>query len=885
MANFKGTITDSESNTYNVDVSVPDFALESTLKKIEDILSKSTKLNSDTKESIEKLVKETKSGNEKKETDNLVKKMEKFFKENQSGNKTLRERVSANVLDNMEKDFRRVGNAVTTLTTVMITAGAVASTFLVKGFTNLGEGLKTLGDVGGAFGDSLSQTSISAEQNILSMNKLGLTTGQAVEVLGNYSRTMAVLGQSSVVGATKSFLDLSDGGLAFGSTLQDATEFLQEDLMFRTMMLRRDQINNEQAIRDSLALNQNLRMFSTLLGINSNELKKNAQNVIDGNTAFKAYAASLQNGQSVITGAEMLATGLFGSLGEAGQQVANGLLTISATGVGAIDDFVNELVPLAPGVARVVEDVAKGLRSGRIDQSNANQEVLRITEAFANVDPSTINQLIPIISGLGGEFAGTADVLVQGFINAGNSVDKLRQQLDMPLAFSDTQSGLITFQNIVSKAQGALSGFQNALVIGASQGLNGFSKLLDSAIQNEEFAEMLTNAGRRFGTIFNNVISRMGGMDAAIAKISDGIGYLLEEGAQLFENILNGFLDQQGNLQIYQGFVNMIADGLVAALKLAGVVIMEGFKIAFSNMDVVGAIVGGLATLFALKSLFTAVTSVIALGFAKLLASKGVSTALISALAGPTAASAVTTGAVATTATAATTAAASNKLLKKDGTPDKRFKANKTTTKGVLKGATRVAGKFLLPLTAAMGLYDAFQGFGADQNASFTGKMANAGSSLLNGLTFGLLGSSSKEIAERSQGKEVGSNTALDSNVALREAVMNVTAKSMTIHITDPTIVRLVNPVMNTTNRLNATQRNNTAPIDVVTATQREIDTATNIQNSGIDPKNYTPEEKELVDKVNNLSDQQTSVLQLMLSESKKQTKHLADLLNKDFND
>lgn len=873
MANFKGTITDSESNTYNVDVSVPDFALESTLKKIEDILSKSTKLNSDTKKSIDDLVKETKSGKSKDATQNLVDKLEKHFSQMRQDNKKVGSVVKNAVLDNMERDFRQVGNAVTTLTTVLISAGAVASTFLIKGFTNLGEGLKTLTDVGGAFGDSLSQTSISAEQNILSMNKLGLTTGQAVEVLGNYSRTMAVLGQSSVVGATKSFLDLSDGGLAFGSTLQDATEFLQEDLMFRTMMLRRDQINNEQAIRDSLALNQNLRMFSTLLGINSDELKKNAQNVIDGNTAFKAYAASLQNGQSVITGAEMLATGLFGSLGEAGQQVANGLLTISATGVGAIDDFVNELVPLAPGVARVVEDVAKGLRSGRIDQSNANQAVLRITEAFANVDAQTINQLIPIIAGLGGEFAGTADVLVQGFINAGNSVDKLRQQLDMPLAFSDTQSGLITFQNIVSKAQGALSGFQNALVIGASQGLNGFSKLLDSAIQNEEFAEMLTDAGRRFGTIFNNVISRMGGMDAAIAKISDGIGYLLEEGAQLFENILNGFVDQQGNLQIYQGFVNMVADGLVAALKLAGVVIWEGFKTAFTNLDVVGAIVGGLATLFALKSLFTAVTSVIALGFAKLLASKGVSTALISALAGPTAASAVTTGAAATTATAATTAAAANQVDKKKG------------GKGFLGKAARVGGKFLLPLTAAMGLYDAFQGFGADQNASFGGKLANAGSSLINGLTFGLLGSSSKEIAERAQGKEIESNTALDSNVALREAVMNVTAKSMTIHITDPTIVRLVNPVMNTTNRLNATPRVSSPQVDVITATQKEIDMATNIKTSGIDPKNYTPEQKELMDKVGGMSDQQAKVLELMLTESKKQTKHLADLLNKDFSD
>ena len=60
---------------------------------------------------------------------------------------------------------------------------------------------------------------------------------------------------------------------------------------------------------------------------------------------------------------------------------------------------------------------------------------------------------------------------------------------------------------------------------------------------------------------------------------------------------------------------------------------------------------------------------------------------------------------------------------------------------------------------------------------------------------------------------------------------------------------------------------------------------ATNIKTSGIDPKNYTPEQKELMDKVGGMSDQQAKVLELMLTESKKQTKHLADLLNKDFSD
>ena len=57
---------------------------------------------------------------------------------------------------------------------------------------------------------------------------------------------------------------------------------------------------------------------------------------------------------------------------------------------------------------------------------------------------------------------------------------------------------------------------------------------------------------------------------------------------------------------------------------------------------------------------------------------------------------------------------------------------------GLLKGGARLLGKVALPLMGAMAAYDAFQGFNADPNASFGGKMANAGRGALSGLTFGL---------------------------------------------------------------------------------------------------------------------------------------------------
>ena len=63
---------------------------------------------------------------------------------------------------------------------------------------------------------------------------------------------------------------------------------------------------------------------------------------------------------------------------------------------------------------------------------------------------------------------------------------------------------------------------------------------------------------------------------------------------------------------------------------------------------------------------------------------------------------------------------------------------------GLGKGLLRKAG----PLAAlAFGAYDAFQGFNADPNADFGGKLKNAGSNVLSGLTFGMLGKDADEIA------------------------------------------------------------------------------------------------------------------------------------------
>lgn len=70
----------------------------------------------------------------------------------------------------------------------------------------------------------------------------------------------------------------------------------------------------------------------------------------------------------------------------------------------------------------------------------------------------------------------------------------------------------------------------------------------------------------------------------------------------------------------------------------------------------------------------------------------------------------------------------------------------KNAGKLALRGAKFIPGVGLIA-AGAMGLFDGAKGFGADPNAGVGESLGNAGSSILNGLSFGLLGSSPAEIA------------------------------------------------------------------------------------------------------------------------------------------
>jgi hypothetical protein len=78
---------------------------------------------------------------------------------------------------------------------------------------------------------------------------------------------------------------------------------------------------------------------------------------------------------------------------------------------------------------------------------------------------------------------------------------------------------------------------------------------------------------------------------------------------------------------------------------------------------------------------------------------------------------------------------------------------------GFLGKAGGLLGKVAAPIAIAKGLYDGYQGFNADKKATTGQKFMNAGSSIINGLTFGLLGKDSDQIKAEAAKKQAKPTT------------------------------------------------------------------------------------------------------------------------------
>ena len=524
-------------------------------------------------------------------------------------------KLASNFQRSMGDSFSFFGSLLQKLVTGLFAVGVTGVGVFFSSIQNLGNGLKTLTDVGGAFGDVQRQGTISTVENITKLNQLGLTTDQAVSLLANFSQTAAVLGQSAIPRLNQQFLKLTEFGTELGVALDDATQFFQEDLAFRTSILLRDRINQFETARASEQSIKNLRMFSTLLGRSADDLRNESRSIIDNDKAFQQLLVTLGPlGEDVVNATDSLFQGL--KAANIPDEVLGGILEVATIGSEAASDFINALGPFAPELRDELTGLGMAIRNGSITMDQVQSRVLGVLNAVETTDTGNLKQLV---AALPNDLQQVVQQLIGFSVDAANARENFRMG-EVAGRFSDIQRAMTNFENVLKLGQGALSTFKNSLVLGAESGLKQFADALGSASDaNSRLSQIASRVGETLGSIFNRFVQRIFGgdfvnnFDATLNNIVNGLNRFGDKLIDFVEDVMEGFFDSKGQFDLIGGLTNY----LVTALSAAFAILMEALVVAipaffgalFSNPQVIGGLVVAFGVLLGASAIYAAIST------------------------------------------------------------------------------------------------------------------------------------------------------------------------------------------------------------------------------------------------------------------------------------
>lgn len=449
-------------------------------------------------------------------------------------------------------------------------------------FSNLGNSLRTLTDTGQAFGDQLGTGNNATEQNIILLNRMGLTTEQAVASLETYSRAMSTLGQTNLANLSRSFLELTRGGTDLGVTLEEATELFLQDQEFRARTLNKDKIDTSITAQLTQQSIQNLRGFSAILGQSTDALRQTAASVMESNKSFIGFTNSLNtpNATTLNTVAKDLVAGLVAVFPESGEALGDALLTVSGTGVSAISDFANMLIPLGGNLNSAFQNLASDLRSGSLGVEDVPNAIQDLVDA-ADLNKDQLEQL-SVIAGLQGHpMQETASIIItmqQEASVARERLQKLASSTGMQI--SEVQKITTGFDNIIKSVRGGYSGLLNSIPVEMSKEMgSSFDALYNVFVGKEGGVSVLNSAlskaGTDIGAALANTLKELapdGDYGKLISNIVEGLvkltTYVIEKVQKIISALTkDGELDIGGAISTFIGeFIGLFIDGMYIAL-------------------------------------------------------------------------------------------------------------------------------------------------------------------------------------------------------------------------------------------------------------------------------------------------------------------------------
>jgi len=595
---------------------------------------------------------------------------------------------------------------------------------------------------GADFGYSLADLRSTAAEARLPLETFSAMVAQNTENLaafgGNVTR-----GARQIAGMTDSLgKDTREEFLAMGFTMEDLNETMSRNAYLNRAGSRTEILSKAQNAEAAASLTKNMLTLSKLTGQDvKTQQDKIAQAQMD--FAFQMELAKLDKKEREKLNAAMAEAQATGG------KVAVDALKAEFLGMPPVTRELQLFTATQSENASLVSAMlSKALdKSTTLEQFESGQADRMANYLEAQVAAAGELDAILKLAAAGGEgipseisalFAGQVDLISKYFTESGEGLIFAKDEF-----LADYAAGKIkpeeggeldsmgTFIEALGNARLAIvDNFINPIVDLLSPVIKDITASFSSFVGEEGTNTKFQNALKGLSTYINQFkIDFKEDPSKAVTGVFKDISKSISE-------FFMGGVDENG--KEFEGFYQKTLAPMFVKIgedimKGIGVVFKEGITSLFQNPLVIGAMVGGIGLMFAGGKIKTAM----ALGAASLF-------------------SRLKTPGASPTVTRAPAGAIDPKTGKKIGGQFQPVKKNPLLSfgKGAARGMKFIPGVGLVA-AGAMGLYDGFSGFNADEDAGFGESLGNAGSSIMNGLTFGLLGSSPQEIAAEAEAKKL----------------------------------------------------------------------------------------------------------------------------------
>lgn len=535
--------------------------------------------------------------------------------------------------------------------------------------------------------------------------RAGLSLEEFAGLVNENAEQFAAFGGTVTQGARRTTQLVSALGgqreslLAMGLTFEDINEQMTTYQMLTRAGARAETRNRTEQAQAAASLTENMLTLSKLTGEDIKaQQDKIAQAQMD--VAFQRELAKMDEEERYKLNQAM-----------ADAQAAGGEV--------AVDAIKAEVLGMPPLTRRLQTFIATQGESARIQQEAAR----RAMDSSITADEFEENRLKTMGDYLESQLAAGNEfdqLLKAGAMGAEGIAAELSEQLGMSqnilMKYIDDTGGQLSFarEKFEEDFEGALPEVDGGGELGAMAAFrdslrNARSALIDNLVN--PLLNLITPAIGEATTSLDNFTE-----SEAFTQFSETIKNKLEEFKAWFGDWIAKFKEdpQAAWDELMENHIKPFFDKAIQGAKEA---IGSAFKDLITSPSVIGALVAGFGTLFAAQAVTSALTKGISGMFARATAARAASAA----------------GSTAGTAARSGSAGAA---------------ANSGRAGRLLKGGLRLGARTLLPLTAALGAFDAFKGVAnaedilgmqEGEEAGFGDKAAAAFGSALQGISFGLI--------------------------------------------------------------------------------------------------------------------------------------------------